>query len=370
MTFCSAPWTTVQIKNTGEFSYCCVSRDPIGWHYNADSLVKGRQEILQGKIIQGCKTACFDIGNLFASHKDNMNTMWPIKNKITAELDPRQVEYIDLRIGNVCNYTCLMCGERDSHLWGKINKNPNPHVSWMREPTKFNKIMNFISDCVNLKSISLAGGEPFYNKKQLFTLLNNIPCTLDLKFITNVSLCDDEIIQKLNQYKTGRLHCSIDGVNSWNEIQRVKSNWKTVEKNILKFSQELHKDWIIRVVPTFTVINTLGLYDYLEWFNKKLQMVRRECLFNYTICTKPDYMTLYNLPMAMRENVVKKIRSKNYDSQKNMQSLCNAILKDIKPHKNTITKLIKYLDYAEDKLHVDIYNTIPSLIELKEKIET
>lgn len=365
--YCSAPWTTVQIKNDGQFSYCCMSRDPMGSSLNDVPMVEGRQQMIDGKILPVCQTKCFDIEKLFSSQRQDLNRRWPIKNPIDAIANPEHIDYIDLRMGNICNFTCLMCGDRDSHIWGKINGKEDPYISWAKNPDQYKKIMDFIESCKNLKCISLAGGEPFYNKKQLFDVIDRLPRNIELKFITNVSFCDDEIIAKLNEFEKGRLHCSVDGVGKWIETQRLRSDWKVIEHNLLKFSRELHSKWQLRLVPTFTVLNTYGLPDFIEWYYNILLQARKDFVFSYTICTMPERMTLYNIPIVDRKKIVLQLKGKKYPHNPTLERLYKALLQNNTPNKDTVKDLSTYLDYVRNKTDLDVLVNIPEIGEIFEQ---
>jgi len=363
--YCSAPWTTVQIKNDGQFSYCCMSRDPLGSTLNDPKLVEGRKKIINGEVLPVCQERCFDIEELFSSQQYYLTKHYPIKNKVTEIANPLDIEYIDLRMGNICNFMCLMCGDRDSHLWGKVNGKENPYISWAQTPEKYNEIINFIDSCKNLKSISLAGGEPFYNKTQLFDIINKLDRNIDLKLITNTSFCDEEIIDKLNEFDRGRLHCSVDGIEDWIELQRHKSNWDNIEKNLLTYAEKLNYNWDVRLVPTFTVLNTLGADIFVDWFLDHLNKIRDKSYFSYTICTVPPRMSPYILPLELRQNIVRKIRKSNFNiNNPTIERLSNALEKDIKPNKQDIKDLKKYLEYVKNSLNLDVIEKIPILEEV------
>ena len=361
--YCSAPWTTIQIKNTGKFAYCCVSNDPMGNDLNDYDLVEGRKKIINGETLPTCQRACFDVEHLYSSQRFSLNTRFPLEHDVSEHANPEHIQYIDLRMGNICNYMCLMCGDRDSHLWGKANKKEDPYVSWARDPEQYERIVNFIASCKNLKSISLAGGEPFYNKKQLFDIIDRLPRNIDLKFITNVSFCDGEIIDKLNEFKTGRLHCSIDGVGRWVETQRYRSDWNIIEKNVLKFTNELHEGWTTMLVPTFTAINTYGLEEFADWIVNVYTPTRKNANMSYTICQWPDHMTLYNIPLERRQQITQNIRAKKYDHI-NLNKLLDSIEKDINPDPTTIEKFDNYLKYVKHATGLDTLEGVPELSEI------
>lgn len=361
--FCSAPWTTVQIKNDGQFSYCCMSRDPMGNDINDDRLVEGRQKIIDGEVLPVCQEKCLDIEHLFSSQRQDLNRRWPIKNPVAARANPEHIEYIDLRMGNICNYMCLMCGDRDSHLWGKANNKENPYISWAKDPEQYKRIMDFIASCKNLKCISLAGGEPFYNKKQLFDVIDRLDRNIELKFITNMSFCDDEIIAKLNEFKKGRMHCSIDGVGKWIETQRYKSNWENVEHNTLKFARELHDGWEMRLVPTFTVINTYGVVEFMDWIHDVFLPSSKNAVWGFTICKWPDTMSLYHIPIDTRRKFVETLRSRNYTNMLNLSRLCDALEKDITIDDKVLQQTENYFKYVAHAAKFNVDSVVPEIIE-------
>jgi len=361
--YCSAPWTAVQIKNNGSFTYCCVSNDPIGSTLNSLELVKGRQEIIDGNILPTCQVKCFDVekNKLYSSQRTFLNKIFPIENSVSEIANIDHIQYIDLRMGNICNFTCVMCGDYDSHLWGKLYKKENPYISWQQN--RYDEIINFIISCKNLKSISLAGGEPFYNKNKLFKLVDKLDRSITLKFITNTSFCDDDIINKLNEFKAGRLNCSIDGVGKWIESQRLRSNWNQLEQNIFNFAKKLHSNWEIVLVPTFTVINTLGLEEFVDWYFNKLIPIRK-VIFKNTICTSPTRMTLYNIPLIKRQKIIENIKSKNYqNTPTSLYQLYDSICKDIRPDNNTSKDFLEHINFIKNNTKHDIIKYIPELEE-------
>jgi len=364
--FCSAPWTTVQIKNDGQFSYCCMSRDPIGNYLNDHDLVRGRQRIIEGEILPVCQTQCFDNEKLFSSQRQDLNRRYPIKHDVAAQANPHHIEYIDLRMGNICNYMCLMCGDRDSHLWGKANKKENPYISWAQDPEQYQLIMDFIASCKNLKCISLAGGEPFYNKKQLFDVIDRLDRNIELKFITNMSFCDDEIVAKLNEFKNGRMHCSIDGVGKWAETQRYKSDWATVENNTLKFAHELNPGWTMRLVPTFTAINTYGVVEFMDWIHDVFTPTRDLAVWGYTICKYPQHMSLYHIPLSTRLKLVDQLQSRSYTGSvfnSMVNNLSKALGQDVVMNEQSYRQLENYFKYVTHVTGFKVESVFPEIAE-------
>tara|TARA_A100001037_G_scaffold273984_1_gene271328 strand:+ start:2470 stop:3585 length:1116 start_codon:yes stop_codon:yes gene_type:complete len=366
MTYCTAPFNTCRIKTNGEFTFCCQIDSPCaGENLNSKNLVKLRQDVIDGKVIDHCQKNCLDEeerwkhNEEWESQRQNLGKYFPLNHNAAPYVNKDDLEYIDVRVSNICNFTCVMCGSPDSHLWGKLHGHEHPNINW---GDKEDEILDFIISCKNLKRISLAGGEPFYNKKILYKILNHLDRNVELKFITNVSVCDNEIINMMNEFNKGRLHCSIDGIGKWIELQRLGSNWNVIEKNILRFCNNLHDKWKVVLVPTFSIFNILGTKDFLQWYFDKLYPTRKNLQISYTITTYPDGMTFYSLDQHVRNKIVNEIKESNIPLKEyGLDYLLDIINKDVEKNKKEINAFYKHCDFIKEKLNIDYFRELPEL---------
>ena len=370
MTYCSAPFNACNIKTNGEFTFCCRMNSPhSGESLNSKNLMNLRQDVIDGKIIDQCQINCLDEEERWKHNKEwesqrqNLGKYFPLNHKATPFIDKNNLEYIDVRVGNVCNFTCVMCGTLDSHLWGKLRGHKQPIINW---GDKEDEILDFIVSCKNLKRISLAGGEPFYNKKILYKILNHLDRDVELKFITNISVCNDEIIGMMNEFKKGRLHCSIDGVGKWIELQRLGSNWKIIEENVLNFCNNLHDKWKVVLVPTFSIFNVLGTKDFLQWYFDKLYPIRKNLQISHNITTHPDGMTFYSLDQSMRNKIVNEIKESNIPLEHyGLNYLLDIIKEEKSKDKKQINEFYKRCNFIKEKSNIDYFKEIPELKNVK-----
>jgi hypothetical protein len=76
-------------------------------------------------------------------------------------------------------------------------------------------------------------------------------------------------------------------------------------------------------------------------------------------------MSPYILPLELRQNIVRKIRKSNFNiNNPTIERLSNALEKDIKPNKQDIKDLKKYLEYVKNSLNLDVIEKIPILEEV------
>jgi hypothetical protein len=152
-TFCTIPWSSIEINNLGYFRVCCVSnsvndnqgigKDSNGrWMHvlehdildslNSDLHQSIRNAQLQGKDHSNCKTCQLRdrVSNeekmsrgrrLFHSVELNRLTgnKFPMWENVTAdpELWRKGPVSLDLKLGNLCNLTCAHCDPINSSQW-------------------------------------------------------------------------------------------------------------------------------------------------------------------------------------------------------------------------------------------------------------
>jgi hypothetical protein len=117
------------------------------------------------------------------------------------------------------------------------------------------------------------------------------------------------------------------------------------------------------LVPTFTVLNTYGLEDFVDWIFNVYRATRPTANFSYTVCTMPQHMTLYNIPLEKRKEIVQNIRSKDYEHI-TLTRLLNSIEKDITPDSETIKQLDRYLSYVKHSTDFDVLHAMPEVGEV------
>lgn len=326
---CSAPFKALHITTSGSFSFCCVGarHHEAALDINDDVLSSWRNEVISGSIPSICEAKCTSQEQLFYTVGQNITTQFPIRDysrEVNTKIDYDQIEYIDARMSNICNFKCIICNPKSSHLIAKDRGMQNPMVSWgSNEP----KILDTISKCINLKTLSLAGGEPLFNKALFVKICELVNKSCKLKVITNASVFDEDMTSLMNQFESGKLNCSIDGVGSVIESQRINADWNSIEANMISYANVLHPGWDINLIPTFTSVNIEGLPDLIEWY-LKLKSARNSVNFYYTILSDPDKYSIYHMGIGARRSIVDECLRREFPPNKHIESLYAAILMD------------------------------------------
>lgn len=231
----------------------------------------------------------------------------------TAEdgtLSDPQVRYADIRLGNVCNLTCRMCGPGASRLWADHYNQVQPRRllmpvdelqdlkvnNWVkRQPVQW-----LINQCLpSVESLHFAGGEPLIIPEMVELLETCIQSgragEIALTYNTNITVLPDKVTRLWPHFRHVSVMCSIDAIGPLNDYIRRPSKWADIDRNLHRLDDH-YKEWGLRHVhfnTTVQIYNILHLdvfFDYLRNF-KNLDPVPQ-----FTPLYGPSYLSIENLP--------------------------------------------------------------------------
>ncbi|MBY0386407.1 twitch domain-containing radical SAM protein, partial [bacterium] len=322
-TFCSVPWTQLATNSSGYYRVCCnalpvknLVRDEQGHvltvyknsaeeALNSPTYKQIRQEMLNSVRPEMC-TRCFreeDSG--VESARQRWNKRWPIKDVTSSDLVPK-IQYVDLRLGNLCNLKCRMCNPYSSSKWvdewNSVAESAElvPNAALTPEEAQRLKKMDWpenektwknLEPVLNsVEEIYLTGGEPFLSLKQV-DLLDWLIRTersqhVVLKYNSNATLFPEKLISRWQKFKSVRLNLSIDGVGELNDYIRYPANWTHVETNLKAFIQ-LKKEGVPLEISVHTTVqnyNILELSQIILYFQKNYQLTPYLNILNHPAC--------------------------------------------------------------------------------------
>jgi MoaA/NifB/PqqE/SkfB family radical SAM enzyme len=344
-TYCDRPWTELHIEEDGSVTPCCVmpsNRFPMG-----DSL----KEYITGKPLKELK-ASLQAG---IQHK-NCEWCWNneknnLKTHRITESRGSGLNSIHIRLNNVCNFSCRMCGPAFSSTWAQENKKHK----WYQYEEDNQVIKDSISqngdvlfDLLqknitngSLKHLSISGGEPLITEahhKLLSFLIDNNLTNITLGYSTNLSNLDYKGIDLLSlweKFDSVNLEVSIDG---WGDsVEYSRTGFKTIVflenfKRALKYIHTIN--CVVNIYSVWTL-------PQIEKFKK----------FGINIVYSPCYLPLHcNPQLLMQEDKLELQRL--YSSHSDLQNLyINFISKDVE---FGFTPSEKESDFLEKQEHLTI----------------
>jgi MoaA/NifB/PqqE/SkfB family radical SAM enzyme len=300
--FCVLPWVSIEASPIGTVRPCCLADDEIvdnaGNKFelstadfadiqNSDHMRRLREQFLAGDRPQTCRK-CWNEERGGRTSK-RMHTLDRLKHTITDTewtADAKPLMFLDLKLGNICNLKCRICGSWSSSQFAteEINQLPreqqkSSHAyqmlragAWPRENTQFwQQIDNVLTD---IRYIEFTGGEPFMIDEH-FDMLQGIidrgiADQVEIHYNTNGTQypAQGEAIWK--HFKTVEIAFSIDDIGERFEYQRSNANWQEVCANLDRFRdlKECHKNIVLQICTTVNVFNVRYLDQVAQWIDK------------------------------------------------------------------------------------------------------
>ena len=384
-TKCILPWIHQYGDLSGQYGLCCFTLNHTGnlfgkglsplEAFNSKQIKTARLEMLSGKQPKSCKV-CYEWEEKgIESHRQRMNQKFQSYSKLyNATLKDGAVitppVYLDFRFGNLCNFSCRMCGSYASSSWSKEDKYhgilsqnaPNSYDPWT-EDEKFWKDIDVIKNYIRV--LYFAGGEPFvqegHYKMLQFLVENGCSKQIDLSYNTNLSyngFFKGYDIEKLwSSFKSIDLWPSIEGFN-----ERAEYGRKGLDINLFKKNSERFSKYITSYSLVSSVYSITSNLELIKWIktNKKS--------FNITNLVNPPHQSTTILSNTIKKEILQKYRREISEIQDLSDHETNDIISSLK-HMNSrndshLQKKFKVANQRSDLYRNESFEaTFPELAE-------
>jgi molybdenum cofactor biosynthesis enzyme MoaA len=323
--FCPHAYNAIEVTTSGTFKPCCVSskrfQNSAGKEFTADknSIMEVYNSADRADWVKNfnlnfekdCKQ-CYQVEKSNGESK-RLREIKYWKHYYNSINEPvpyidinRELEVLDLKLGNACNLACSTCAPDSSSKWNSLYKSHlgeqayhNNH--WQDTEEFWNGLTQQVS---KVKKIEIAGGEPFMNKKQRILLNylveNDLAKNIDITWITNSTFYEEDIINLFPKFKMVRVMVSLDNTHERFEYMRYPAVWESSYEIFKKFNK-LKELGVIELGISYT-ISALNIFHVTEmWDFAKDHQVS---LFNNLVMW-PFHCK--NLPMELKLKVKDKI---------------------------------------------------------------
>jgi organic radical activating enzyme len=325
--FCVLPWISLEASPIGTVRPCCLAEDELvdnaGDKFNlataqfttiqnSHSMRRLRQEFIDGKQPQTCRK-CFREERSGRTSK-RMHTLDRLKHMLPVQdwtIDAKPLMFLDLKLGNICNLKCRICGSWSSSTFATeelqwLNKdedkksNHHYHMlrqgAWPRENPNFWAELAQVAD--QIRYIEFTGGEPFMIKEH-FELLSSLVSAglapnIEIHYNTNGTQFPEDAQFIWQYFKTVEIAISIDDVGERFEYQRSNAIWTEVVANIERFKELRNNNTNIQLqfcctVNVFNVyyLKELADYVYAQDFDFVYWNMMHEAYY-FSISTLPE----------------------------------------------------------------------------------
>jgi MoaA/NifB/PqqE/SkfB family radical SAM enzyme len=225
--------------------------------------------------------------------------------------DAKPLMFLDLKLGNICNLKCRICGSWSSSTFATEelqsllpdeDRKSNYHYqmlragAWPRENLTFWKEIDQVVD--QIQYIEFTGGEPFMIREHfdmLQGLVNrDVAHNIEIHYNTNGTQWPDNAEEIWKHFKTVEIAFSIDDVEQRFEYQRSNAIWNEVVDNLNKFRQlrQRHNNIQLQVCCTVNVFNVYYLETVANWIDHQgfdfVYWNMMHDAYYFSIATLPD----------------------------------------------------------------------------------
>ena len=350
---CMLPWISIETSPIGTARPCCLAKEEIpGYNlkehtleeiYHSDYMQDLRRQFLNGEKPATCQR-CWDEEAAGRTSK-RMNSRIRLKEYYDRvdwnNLNPDQLWFIDLKLGNICNLKCRICGSWSSSKWAKEEIDYIPNIdrkthlaykflqdgAWPRETEAFWD--NLKTLLPNIKYLEFTGGEPFLIQ-QHFDFLKTAAETghanhIEIHYNTNgTQFPNDRDVW--SHFKHVEIAFSIDNTNKRFEYERYGARWDEVQDNIVKFNEMRNSKLSTQLCWTANIQNVYYLPEICDWIDHQ---TFDHIYFN--MLHDPWHMCVSKMTPHAQELVINRLTNYKFNSK----------------HKMEVMRIVKFIENGE-----------------------
>lgn len=389
--FCSAPWFGVRLDWDGKYRPCCrIDLELSEFSGQKDYFVHDvslhewmtseysqylRRNLSEGNRLSECQKCWKDEERDWPSTRQlsnrnvgqissgDLSKTWVSSYLRHHTSKDYMVLQADVKLSNVCNYSCAMCNPHDSSKihdrWQK-EKNYQPIVSHMQKnPNYLVKIQDIyknkrghqqLRDILQqpIRQLKLLGGEPLLDKTML-QILESQPSEkksqITLNFVTNGSQDLVQVVERLKGFHEVTFAISIEACGKIGEYMRQGSDWQFICDNIARAQAKNIK---INVHCVLQALNAVVIRDFIDW------SITNNISLSLDLLRTPEVLSLKVLPDHLRQRAVESLEP----------------IKDLSvldPHGSTINIGTIQKAISETTYHADLHMSFLEFIAWYEK---
>ncbi len=337
--YCPLPFNHMNWHPNGNISVCCVAemfppndgfyrdsmrrmknlkRDSVKEIWEESTIVDLRDQMLRGEKPAACH-GCYKIEDRGGTSRRQTEV-----KRWGQNLTKPALEFIDLRMSNLCNSKCMMCYPDSSSSLIKEYKRWEEELDFVpKNATDYElfqwfddeKIEELLEYKDTLKYLYINGGEPFMMPKQwklLEKLIDvGVSKNIHVSYNTNCSLYEDRFNEIWKEFKVVTLGMSVDAVGNKNKwIRKPINTWESINDNIqsLVKAEGLNH---INLTCTIQWINLPFMEEYYDWALPIIAQ-KEHSTINQNFVTFPGYLSVNAAPKEWKQKIHEKFKNSRH----------------------------------------------------------
>ena len=362
---CPAPFIHRFIYNDGLPHLCCAAERKVGFQetqyqdWNGPAMQEIRRHMLEEDALPTVCSQCVH------EEKVGLPSTRTVHNQTYKDLGEPELDIVtgtaidapltlDLRMNNICNLSCRMCGpSSSSQLAKEAEKHPNlwPPVSFDR----YNKFdpTEIIENAGAIFELKLLGGEPSLQpeaKALLQELISIGNTNIKLFITTNGTNYNKSFWGLVEKFSNVHVNVSIDAWEKQHEyIRGPAADWKSIWKNVEKISN-------ISQIALQQTVTTLNIFDF--WKLRK----NSPFVVHSFACYLPEKYGIENMPLKWKERAIN--IAKENDAYEEEKHIFGLMMNDGKPHyMKGLKQYTELMDNVRGQHLIDYYPITWDMLE-------
>lgn len=306
------PWVSMEVTPAGTYKPCCLYQESIpdisiqkghtiSDAQNSEYMRDLRKQFLLGEKPKGCQM-CWNEELVLGRMSKRKASFIKLKD-VRHEYNEDSVApiFLDLKLGNICNLKCRICGSWSSSKWAQeeidiangdnsLARQQLKQGQWPR--TSSNWWQSLENTLEHIEYLEFTGGEPFLIEEH-FNMLQVLvdrgySSKIDIHYNTNGTIWPKRGLELWPKFKRVEIAFSIDDIGTRFEYQRYGSDWNKTYEVI---TQAIKTDFALQICTTFNIQNAYYWGDLSQWIEST---GIKDVHFN--LLHEPPMFCLKNLP--------------------------------------------------------------------------
>ena len=371
------PWVSIETSPMGTARPCCLAdeeiTDPNGDKYDlnkstlreiydSEYMQDLRRQFRQGKKPQTCNR-CWEEEDAGRTSK-RIHSQVRLK-ELYQQVDwtndrPDQLWFVDLKLGNICNLKCRICGSWSSSKWAEEEMNYLPktvdkktHIAytWLKQGQWPRKTETFWDDLrsllPNIRYFEFTGGEPWLIQEHIdllkFAVETGASQHIDIHYNTNATQWPDDLVSVWEHFGRVDIAFSIDNVGERFEYERFPANWAKANEIVdaVHDLQKTNTNITTQLCFTLNIQNVYYLDELLNWADTK---GFGNVYFN--MLHSPSRMSIQSMTPQAQELVINKLQGIKWrpEYQREVDNVINFIRNGAGSDGREFCRLMKQTD--------------------------
>lgn len=288
--YCPLPFTSIETSPLGKARACCLSTEDIPnidlrvntltEAFNSKYMGDLRWNFLRGEKPENCRR-CWDEEAAGRTSK-RMHSLSKMNLRV-GDIAAPKLSFLDLKLGNICNLKCRICGSFSSSKWAQeeINIYPKNQMArdnlkngrWPRESAAFwTDLKDLLKD---IKYFEFTGGEPFLIEEHFDLLAAAVYMghsgNMDIHYNTNTTIVPPLGLELWPAFKRVEIALSIDDMFDRFEYQRYGTKWSETLANLEAFKtlRDSSNNINLQICTTVNALNIFHLDELCMWIHQQ-----------------------------------------------------------------------------------------------------